>query len=119
MEIDTEKTYELDADESTKDHLNIAPAINIQLLSNEIIHIINGDFMFDEQKKKALRTRQTYPFLSAKDLKKNYEFLFTEVDADYIDENLCCDEDFRFEMIKNHLEDSSTRMEQLEETDSE
>ena len=118
LEIDSEKVYDVPTDEYTKDHLNISTNININLLEEEIKHIVEGDFMFNEKKKKALKTRQTYPFLNSKDLHKNYDFLFTEVDLDYIDENLCCDEDFRFEMIKTHLEDNSTRVEQQQETDS-
>lgn len=107
----------MDVDESTKDHLNISTVINMKSFEEEIDHLLSGDFMFDEQKKKIIKTRQNYPFLNSKELKKNYEFLFSEIDLDYLDENLCCDEDFRFEMIKNQLEDHSSRMEYPDETE--
>ena len=104
LEIDTAKNYQIDVDESTKDHLNIATSIKMESFKEEIDHIVKGEFMFDETKKKALRTRETYPFLNSKQIKRNYEFLFTELDYEYIEENLYCGEDYRFEMIKNQLD---------------
>lgn len=106
MEIDTEKQdyYQMDADELTKDHLNISTKIEMQALMEEINRLLKGDFMFDEQTKKRLKTQQSYPFLNVEQVRHSYDFVFTETDYDYIEENLCCNEDFRFEMIKNQLE---------------
>lgn len=105
LEIDTEKQdYSHDADEYTKDHLNIVTKIEMQAFEGEINRLLQGDFMFDERKRKALRTQHTYPFLNTEEMRGNYEFMFSEVDFDYVEENLYCNEDFRFEMIKRQLE---------------
>ena len=52
LEIDTDKNYHMDADEYTKDHLNMTSSIKMQCFEEEIIHIVQGDFMFDEKKKR-------------------------------------------------------------------
>lgn len=79
--------------------------------------------MFSEQKKKALKTQQIYPYFDSKNIQKKPDYLYTELDPYYIEENLYSDEDFRYEIVKNQLEDLSTRREEIsddsDKTDSE
>lgn len=80
--------------------------------------------MFNEQKKKALKIQQPiYPYFDSKNLKKKSDYLYTELDPYYVEENLYSDEDFRYEIVKNQLEDLSTRREEIsddsDKTDSE
>lgn len=112
-----EEGEEEEEDVDIKDHLNVDHEIkNAAQLDTDIDRLIKLDFMIPHNKKKVNRTDRTYPFLKPSEFKKNYEFINSELDHYYIDQNIYCDEDYRFEITKAEIE-KSERIEDESEGD--
>lgn len=74
--------------------------------------------MIPENKKNIKRTEQTYPFLKTSEFKKKFDFIDSQIDHYYIDQNIYCNEDYRFEILKQNLENSE-RLEDFIDMDEE